>query len=343
MNSSDFIVAVLGAVPANRQRMYRMWLHGAIFLLGLAVWLPHAVAAPAQIGAVIAQSWPDKARGEDIRDGMLLALKTWPGQSATLVVKDSACDPLKAAAAARELIDAKVDVVVGGFCVLGSVPKQAREAGIPFVSANAERFTLNVDGLLQLGDVPLNLAESIASRLRSETGLRVTASSACWIDYDAKMPDGYDAVLCPTIHVTAAKWDEVAPAYSAAYRKPFSVAAARGYAAMQAALAALKQGKPGLKPVKAGPADSKDIDTMLGKVRFREDRATPDDAMLLTFSGKLPRMTPQQRAKLDEMLKAKACGCSQAGTCGPANQWTAMPFVVANGAACGKNGLVLRL
>jgi hypothetical protein len=335
-------MVVLAAEQENIASMRRKSMHLAFLAIALIAAFAAKAAPQAQIGAILPQTWPDKGRGEDMRDGMLLALKTWPGQSATLIVKDSACDGKKAAAAAKELIDAKVDVLVGGFCVLGTVPKQVREAGIPFVSANAERFTLNSEGLLQLGDVPLNLAETIAAKLRSETGLRVTASSACWIDFDAKMPDGYDAVLCPTVHVSGAKWDEVAPAYSAAYRKPFNMAAARGYAAMQAALASMKQARAGVKPVKAQPAEAKDIETVLGKVRFREERATPDDAMLLSFSAKLPRLTPVQRSKLDEMLKAKACGCAQAGTCGPANQWTPMPFVVANGATCGQHGLVLR-
>src|SRR5205085_4262159 len=92
----------------------------------LALAVPPKVVPPAamQIGAVVPQSWPDRAQGEDIRDGMLLALKTWPGQPApTLTLKDSACDPRKAAAAAQELIDAKADVVVGGFCVLGTMPR----------------------------------------------------------------------------------------------------------------------------------------------------------------------------------------------------------------------------
>ncbi|HJW10849.1 MAG TPA: ABC transporter substrate-binding protein [Albitalea sp.] len=308
----------------------------------IALALPAAAAPAARIGVILPQTWPDKARGDDMRDGMLLALQTTPGQTATLVVKDSACDGRKAAAAAKELIDAQVDVVVGGFCVLGSVPKQLREAAIPFVSANAERLMLNTEGLLQLGEVPVSLADTIAARLRTETDLRVTASSACWIDFDPKMPDGYDAVLCPTLQVNGANWDDVAPAFSAAYRKPFSVSAARGYAAMQAALAALKQSRASVKPAKAKAPEAKDIETMLGKVRFREERPTPEDAMVLRFSSKLPRLAPKQKAKLDEVMKSKACGCTQAGTCGPATAWSAMPFVVANGNACGLQGLVIR-
>ena len=296
-------------------------------------------AQAAQVGAIIPESWPDKGRGEDIRDGMLLALKTWPGQTPTLVVKDSACDGRKAAAAAKDLLAAKVDVVVGGFCFLGNLPKQVRDAGIPFVSANAERFTMNAEGIVQMGEVPLNLADTIAAKLRSETGLRVTSSSACWIDFDGKMPDGYDAVLCPTLHINGARWDDIAPAFSAAYRRPFTVAAARGYAAAQVALASLKQGKPGVKLVKA---EQKEIDTVLGKVRPGEDRPAAEDAMLLTFAPKLPRMTPAQKAKLDEVLRSRACGCSQSGTCGPATAWSTMPFVIADGKACGAKGLVVR-
>jgi len=296
-------------------------------------------AQAAQIGAIIPESWPDKARGEDIRDGMLLALKTWPGQTPTLVVRDSACDGHKAAAAAKDLIAAKVDVVVGGFCFLGNVPKQVRDAGVPFVSANAERFTMNADGIVQMGELPLNMGDTIAAKLRSETGLRVTASSACWIDFDGKMPDGYDAVLCPMLHVNGARWDDIAPAFSAAYRRPFTVSAARGYAAAQVALASLKQGKPGLKLVKA---EQKEIDTVFGKVRPGDDRPPAEDAMLLTFAPKLPRITPAQKAKLDEVLRSRACGCSQAGTCGPTTAWSAMPFVIADGKACGAHGLVVR-
>jgi len=326
------------AVWAAPQRCARR--AGAWFsLIVLGLFAGHALATPAQVGAIIPESWPDKARGEDIRDGMQLALKTWPGQTPALVVRDSACDAKKAAAAAKELVAAKVDAVVGGFCVLGTVPKQVRDAGIPFVSANAERFTMNAEGIIQLGDVPLNLADTIAAKLRSETGLRVTSSTACWIDFEAKMPEGYDAVLCPMLRVNGARWDDIAPAFSAAYRKPFSVAAARGYAAMQVALASIKQPKPGVKMVKA---DQKEVDTVLGKVHVGEERATPEDAMLLSFAPKLPRMSPAQKAKLDEVLRSKACGCAQSGACGAPTAWSPMPFVIADGKTCGAKGLVNR-
>jgi ABC-type branched-subunit amino acid transport system substrate-binding protein len=329
--SSNCFLAVM-AVRKLCTRRAGAWL--ATGLLAAA-----SCAQAAQIGAIVPESWPDKARGEDIRDGMLLALKTWPGQATpTLVVKDSACDARKAAAAAKDLLAAKVDVVVGGFCVLSNVPKQVRDAGVPFVSANAERFTMNTDGIIQMGEVPLSLADTIAAKLRSETGLRVTSSSACWIDFDGKMPDGYDAVLCPTLHVNGARWDDIAPAFSAAYRRPFTIAAARGYAAAQVALASLKQGKPGVKLVKA---EQKEIDTVLGKFRPGEEHPPAEDTMLLTFAPKLPRMTPAQKAKLDEVLRSRACGCSQSGTCGPATAWSAMPFVVADGKVCGGKGLVV--
>jgi len=108
---------------------------------GLSSALAAAPKAGTQIGAIIPETWPDKAHGEEMRNGMMLALKTWPGQPApTLVVKDSACDPKHAAAAAQAFVDAKVDVVIGGFCVLGTMPRVLIGAGIPFISGNAERI-----------------------------------------------------------------------------------------------------------------------------------------------------------------------------------------------------------
>ncbi|HEY0857610.1 MAG TPA: ABC transporter substrate-binding protein [Albitalea sp.] len=300
----------------------------AALLLGVAMGAAAAPTPHGQIGAIVPDSWPDKARGEEIRNGMLLALKTWPGQSPpALVIKDSACDPKKAAAAAQELIDAKVDLIVGAWCVLGTVPRQARDAGIPFVSANAERYAGPPEGSLQMGSIPINLANTIAARLRSEVGLRVTATSACWIDFDARVPDGFEAALCPTLPVDSARWDEVAPAYSAAYRKPFSIAAARGYAAMQAALVAFKQVRSSARP--AGPkTGSRDIETLLGVVRQRDERATPDDSMLLVFAPKLPRLAAREARALDEMMKSKGCGCAKGGSCPPSATWSALPFAV---------------
>ena len=298
-----------------------------------------AIAGPAaaqkggtQIGAIVPESWPDRGRAEDIRNGMLLALKTWPGGPApTLVVKDSACKPQQAHTAAQALVEAKVDVVIGGFCVVGNVPRVLQAAGVPFVSANAERYATVSDGGVQLGSVPANLADGIASKLRTETGLRVTAGSSCWIDYEPRVPDGYDAILCPTLHVDAARWDEIAPAYSAAYRKPFSTAAARGYAAMQVALAAIRQIRAGAKPTNA-LRDAKEVDTVLGKVRLKDDRPAPDDAMLLSFASRLPRLSAKESTALDEMLKSKGCGCTKGSNC-PQAKWSTMPFVAQCSAA----------
>jgi ABC-type branched-subunit amino acid transport system substrate-binding protein len=292
-----------------------------------------AAAAPAlaqkgtQIGAIVPESWPDKTRGEEIRNGMLLALKTWPGGPApTLVVKDSACKPQNAQSAVQSLVEAKVDVVIGGFCVVGAVPKVLQAAGVPFVSANAERFATVSDNTVQLGSVPVNLADGIASKLRTETGLRVTAGSSCWIDYEARVPNGYDAVLCPTLHVDGARWDEIAPAYSAAYRKPLTTAAARGYAAMQVALAAIKQIRAGAKPGMA-LRDAKEVDTVLGKVRLRDDRPAAEDSMLLSFAPRLPRLSAKESGALDELMKTKGCGCTKGSNCPQSKTWSALPFV----------------
>jgi ABC-type branched-subunit amino acid transport system substrate-binding protein len=281
-----------------------------------------------QIGAILPTSAPDAAHGEEIRNGMLLALKTWPGQSPpTLIVKDSACEPKKAAAAAQEFIDAKVDVVVAGFCVLGTVPKMMGEAVLPFVSANAVRFAPSPDTAVQFGSVPQSLPASVGFKLRSETGLKVTAHSSCWIDYDQRVAAGFDAALCPTLHVDNARWDEIAPTYAAAYRKPFTTAAARGYAAMQVALAAIKQIRAGSRPANV-MKDAKDVSTVLGKVRWRDDGAVPDDAMQLILATRLPRLSARESGTLDDIMKSKGCGCAKGTACAQDKTWSALPFVV---------------
>jgi hypothetical protein len=241
-------------------------------------------------------------------------------------VQDSACDARKAATAVQSLLDAKADVVVGGFCVLGTMPRMLRDAGVPFISANAERFGPGTDTAMQLGVVPVGLADSIALKLRADTGLRLTAGSACWIDYDNKVPDKYDGALCPTLHIDNARWDEIAPTYTAAYRKPFTPAAARGYAAMQLALAAIKQLRAGSKPATA-LKDMKEVSTVLGKVHHGAD-APPDDAMQLVLSAKLPRLSAREAAALDDVMKSKGCGCARTGVCPQSSSWGAMPFVV---------------
>src|SRR5881394_2535381 len=232
-----------------------------------------------QIGAVVPESWPDKVQGEDIRNGMQLALKTWPGQPApTLVVKDSACNPKQAAAVAQAFVDAKVDVAVGGFCALGIMPRLFAAAVIPFVSANAVRFAPIADTAVQFGTVPQAMPATVGFKLRSEIGLRVTPNSACWMDFETRPVDGFDAALCPTLHIDQARWNEIAPTYAAAYRKPFTIAAARGYAAMEVTLAAVRQLRAGSKPAMA-LKDAKGVHTVLGTVRWHDDGPTPDDAM----------------------------------------------------------------
>jgi ABC-type branched-subunit amino acid transport system substrate-binding protein len=316
------------------------WFIGLAAAAAASVALAAPPKAGLRIGVVIPESWPDRARGEDIRDGMLLALKTWPGQAApTMVIQDSACDAKKAAAAAQAFIDAKVDVVVGGFCVLGTVPRSLLAAGVPFVSANAERLALPPDAALQFGVVPVNHADGIASKLRAETGLRITASTSCWMDFEHHPSDKYDAALCPTLRIDTARWNEIAPTYTAAYRKPFTTSAARGHAAMQVALAAIKQMRAGSKPVNAFK-DMKEVATVLGTIRH-SDAAVPEDAMQLVLSAKLPKLSPREAAAFDELLKAKGCGCKGAA-CGPSANWGAMPFVV-RGGSCGPGMLPVKL
>jgi hypothetical protein len=217
--------------------------------------------------------------------------------------------------------------------VLGTVPRALLAANVPFVSANAERLAMPPDAALQFGVVPVNLADGIASKLRAETGLRVTASSACWMDFEAHPSDKYDAALCPSLRPDPARWDEIAATFTAAYRKPFTVAAARGYAAMQVALATVKQMRAGAKPATVFH-DVKEVSTVLGRVRY-QDTSVPDDAMQLVLAPKLPRVSPREAGVLDELLKSKGCGC-KAGACPSATTWNTMPFVVKGGGVRGE-------
>jgi ABC-type branched-subunit amino acid transport system substrate-binding protein len=281
-------------------------------------------AKPVQIGAIIPESWPDRTQGEDIRNGMLLALRTSPGQPApTLVVKDSACNPKQAAAAAQAFVEARVDVAVGGFCALGTMPRQFAEAVIPFVSANAVRYAPAADTAVQFGTVPQSMPVTVGFRLRSEIGLRVMPNGACWMDIEPRLADGYDAALCPTLHIDRARWNEIAPTYQAAYRKPFTVAAARGYAAMEVALAAVRQLRSGSRPGTA-LKDAKEVHTVLGPVRWGSD-TTPDDAMQLLLAPHLPRLAGREAAAMDQMMKARGCGAKLPSA---DRTWGSLPFVV---------------
>jgi len=283
-----------------------------------------SVATEIRIGAIVPESWPNAAQGQDIRNGMTLALKVWPGYPVpTLEVKDSACNPHRAALAAQSLIEAKVDIVLGGWCVVGSVPVLLKNASVLFVSSNAERYT--ADGSVQFARLNANVADGIAARLRTEAGLRVTANSVCWIDFAPRVSDKYDAALCPVLSVDKARWYDVAPAYTAAFNKPFTISAARGYAAMEIALAYVTRLRAGAKPAAAW-ADAQNIGTILGRLPAR-DAVAPDEAMQLVFGAKLPKLAPREAGAFDQMVKAKTCGCKPGAACAP-NTWSTLPFVV---------------
>lgn len=324
------------SMPAIRWRA----LLGALCVAGWAlVAAPAALAAPPaagktgeiRIGAIVPESWPNAAQGQEIRNGMMLALKTWPGYPVpTLEVKDSRCDPQRSVMAAQALLEAKVDIVLGGWCEVGLVPGYLKGAGVPYVSANAERHVA-AEGSAQFGRVNAGVAEGIATRLRAETGLRVTANSVCWIDFEPRVSDKYDAALCPTLTMDRTLWDEAAATYSAAFQKPFSFSAARGYAAMQVALAYVTRLRAGAKPATAW-AEAQAINTVLGKLPTRES-ATPDTAMQLVLNPKMAKLPPREAQAFDQMVKAKGCGCK---TCSGLTPWSDAPFVVASpaGSSC---------
>lgn len=306
---------------------YRPGLRGlAAAVLGWA--LSAAVqAAPPTIGAIVPKSWPSTAQGDEIHKGMLLALKTSSIQPVpTLVVHDSGCDYRRAEAAAKQLVEAKVDLVLGGWCVLGGVPALLKTAGVPLVSANAERFPLE-DPVLQLGRVGPRVGESVAATLRRETGLRVSASSGCWMDFEPVASEKFDAVLCPTVAIDRSRWTQVEGLYTAAFRTPFTMAAARGYAAMEVGLSYLRKLRSGAKPA-AALAEARSIQTLLGSVPAT-DAPTPAAAMQLLLTAKLPRLAAKESAQLNAMLKAKSCACKPGCNEGEA-KWRELPFVLAS-------------
>ncbi|MEK8029217.1 hypothetical protein AACH06_00165 [Ideonella sp. DXS29W] len=274
------------------------------------------------IGAIVPQSWPSAAEGEEIVLGMQLAIKTWPGQPApTLVIKDSACDARKAENAARELVAAKVDVVLGSWCVIGITPRVVSEAGIPFVSANAERLPKAPDGVLQLGRMELYIVDKLAADLRTASGLRVGGRTSCWMNFEPVMRDQYDALLCPVLGFDKKRWEQAEATFTAANRRPFTASVARGYAAMEAGLEKVRR-------IRAGKAASTDpIMTIFGPLPST-DVPAQIDAMQLVLSPKLPKLSPKDQATFTQLLQTKSCTCLETNSCAKPGPWADQPFVV---------------
>lgn len=306
-----------------------------------------APAAAATIGVILPGSYPSTTQAEELQLGMTLALKTWPGDAAPkLIVKDSGCDARKALAISQEFIAAKVDVVLGNWCEINAGADALRVAGIPFISSNAERMK-DQDLQLQLGRIELNTGEKIAADLRRQTGLRISARTSCWMDFDATLSERVDAVLCPVLTIDRGRWDQVANTYGAAFRKPFTASAARGYAAMEVALNYLRRAK-GMKPA-AALKETSSMATLLGPVPAL-DAPAPTTALQLVFRHDLPKLNPQQSQTLDKLVKTKGCGCPggtlRNGCPRDAGPWGELPFVVRGGgtpAACAKPIGVLEL
>ena len=298
----------------------RLWVLACLGLAGLA---GPALSAPGPtLGAIVPQSWPHPNEAEEMVLGMQLAIKTWPGQTApTLIVKDSACDPRKAEAAARELLAAKVDLVLGSWCTIGTAPKVVTDAGIPYVSANAERLAKPPDSMLQLGRLEVYAAEQIATKLRAETGLRISARTSCWMDFEPIVFSQYDGVLCPTLGYDKARWEQAEATFTAALRRPFTLSAARGYAAMEVALAQLRRMRSGAKGA------GEPIVTIFGPLPAA-DAPAPGDALQLVFAERLPRLGAREQAAFSQLLQTKTCGCQQDTACPKAGPWADQPFVV---------------
>lgn len=305
------------------------WLAAPLVASTLGLCSPARADTPLSFGAIVPQSWPSTVQGEDIVRGMELALKTWPGEPVRkLIIKDSACDARRAEAAARELLAAKVDLVLGSWCVIGSVPKIVADAGVTYVSANAERIAKAQERVLQLGRVEVYAAERIATTLREDTGLRISARTSCWIDFEPLLFDKYNGVLCPVLNVDRARWSVAEATYTAAYRKPFTYSAARGYAAMEAALAQMRRLR---SPAKL-PAEP--ILTILGPVPAA-DALTQPDAMQLVMSPRLPQLSPREQTAWSLLQRTKGCGCGPGSACAKEGKWAELPFVLRGmSAAC---------
>ena len=296
----------------------------ALALAALAAPWSVAIAASGTltIGAIVPQSWPNATEGEEIVLGMQLAIKTIPSvQAPTLVIKNDACDPAKGDAAARELVAAKVDLAVGSWCAIGQAPMIVAQAGLPYVSANAERLTKPPEGMLQLGRLQVYEAERIAANLRADTGLRISARTSCWMDFEPVPREQYDAILCPVLGRDAQRWQQAEATFTAAHRRPFTYSVARGYAAMEAALAHWRKLRAGAK------ASSEPLVTILGPVPA-VDTPAPSDAMQLVLSPRLPRLSAREQATLDKLLQTKGCSCAVDGACAKAGPWGEQPFVV---------------
>ncbi|WP_431102031.1 hypothetical protein [Roseateles noduli] len=326
----------------------RKVLAGALAAVLPVAWLCAAApAAAATIGVILPGSYPSAEQAEELQLGMTLALKTWPGDAAPkLIVKDSGCDARKALAISQEFIAAKVDVVLGNWCEINAGADALRIAGIPLISSNAERMK-DQDLQLQLGRIELNAGEKIAADLRRQTGLRISARTSCWMDFDATLSDRVDAVLCPVLTIDRGRWDQVANTYGAAFRKPFTASAARGYAAMEVALNYLRRAK-GMKPA-AALKETQSMATLLGPVPAL-DAPAPTTALQLVFKHELPKLNPQQSQTLDKLVKTKGCGCPggtlRNGCPRDSGPWGELPFVVRGGgtpAACAKPIGVLEL
>lgn len=280
------------------------------------------MAAPGlTVGAIVPQSWPNPTQGEDIILGMQLAIKTWPGQpTPKLIIKDSGCKTPTADLVATELIAAKVDIVVAGWCAIGNLPRLVTDAGLPLVLANAQRVPKAPEGVLQLGRQEFYVADRLAATLRSQTGLRVSGNTSCWMDFEPVPRAQYDAILCPVLSVDPVRWQQAEGTFTAAHMRAFTFSVARGYAAMEVALSQLKRLRSKVK-------SAEPIDSIFGPVPAVA-AAPPPDAMQLLLSATLPRMDAKELATLNQLVQAKSCACSPGAACSKGTPWADMPFVL---------------
>jgi hypothetical protein len=139
------------------------------------------------------------------------------------------------------------------------------------------------------------------------------------MNFEPVLREQYDAILCPVLGFDKARWEQAESTFTAAYRRPFTQAVARGYGAMEAALGQLKRMK--------GSNKSAPIVTIFGPLPAT-DQPAPPDAMQLVLQPHLPKLSTRDQAAVNQLLQTKTCTCLQDNSCAKPGPWADQPFVV---------------
>lgn len=185
-----------------------------ILTLATAVWLSGAAAADeARIGVAAPLSGPSALLGKQLRDGA----RTAAAGSAALTEADDACTAEGGAAAARQLVAAKVEIVVGFLCTetIEAALPILKDAGIPVVTPGVRTDSLT-DRRKKTGWPIYRLAP----RADAERGAVGTLLTRLWSDaLFAVIDDGtiYGRELAESFRI-AAEQDGLKPVFVDTFR-----------------------------------------------------------------------------------------------------------------------------